>query len=44
MQLNPYKCSLINDFELYNVHIKNTDNEKWFILNNKIDYVEPNRK
>ena len=44
LQLNHYECAMLNDFELYNVHAKSAESEKWSILNIKIDWVEHNRK
>ena len=42
--LNPYKCAVLNAFELYNVHVESVEREKYSILNSKIYYVEYNRK
>ena len=39
-QLNPYKCVMLNHFELYSVHTESAEIVKWSILNAKIDYVE----
>ena len=35
---------MLKDFELYNVHAKGAEIEKWPILNTKIDYAEYSRK
>ena len=43
-QLNPYEYAMLNDFVLNNVHAECAENEKWSILDNKIDYVEYSRK
>ena len=39
----PYECTMLNNFELYNVHIECAEIEKWSILNTEIDYVTYNR-
>ena len=44
LQLNSYKCALLNDFEVYNVHTESAEIDKWSILNTKIDYMEYNIK
>ena len=44
LQLNTYKCVMLNDFELYNVHAESAEIDKWSILNTKIHPVKYNRK
>ena len=35
-QLSPYECAVFNNFELYNIHAKSAEIEKWSILNMEI--------
>ena len=42
--INPYGCTMLNDFKLYNVHVESAEIDKWSILNTTIDYVKYNRK
>ena len=44
LQLNPYGCTMFNDFEIYNVHTENAEISKWSFLNIIIDYIKYNRK
>ena len=44
LQLIPYECAMLHDFELYNDHAESAEIEKWSILHRKIDYIEYNRK
>ena len=44
LKLNSYECAMLNDLELYSVHVESTKIEKWSIFNTKIHYVEHNRK
>ena len=43
-KLNPYECTMLNDFELCNVHAVSAEIEKWTILSTKVDYAEVNGK
>ena len=37
LQLNPYECAMLNDFELCNVHAESAEISRWSLLNSKID-------
>ena len=43
-KLNPNECTMLRDFELYNVHTDSTDIEKRSIFSTEINCVEFNRK
>ena len=34
--LKPCECAMLNDFEIYNVHAKSAEIEKWLILSAKL--------
>ena len=37
--LNPYACTIVNDFELYNVHREYAEIETWSILSTKLNIL-----
>ena len=43
-KINHNECTMPNGFELYNVHSKSPEIEKWSIFSMEIDYVDCNRK
>ena len=43
-KLDQYECTMLNGFELHNVHVRGSEIEKWSICSTTIDYIEYNRK